>query len=276
MSPLRIALAFGCAAIALAPCAARADVSTDDPAHLHLYHDAHLGPVSPEARRAVAKVVSSCVYSPMSRIGPSPRDRARCDQATAEATKLGSDGARASLAALERRDVPPTARMHLYEVVGQSGDTALAEPLAKALDRVSPQVFMFDESWAIENGLRRLTFADVGEHAPWHVPAGEQTPRAHADGWRRFVEQHRGKSHEELRAERMASARAEKADADAERAYLAADFLVGQPDGVEEGRQALAALLTRDDLPRGADRAVKNLLGASAPRQAQQAARSRS
>jgi hypothetical protein len=259
MSPLRIALAFGCAALAAAP-VARGDASTDDNTHLHLYHDARLGPVSQEARKAVAQIALACSYSPLSRIGPSPRERQLCDKATTQASALGADAARASLQALERADTPTGARYRLYDVVAQSGDPALAEPLATAIDRVKTQAFLFDESFAIEHTLQKITYASVGDRAPWVPLQPDGAQRDRAEAWRRFVAQHRGQSREQLRAERLADARAHKSDGDAARAYFAASFLAAQPDARDEGRAALTALLGRGDLPRGAQSSVRSVL----------------
>jgi hypothetical protein len=261
MTPLRSALAFACATLAAAP-AVFADASAEDAKHLHLYQDVKLGPVSPEARRAVQDVVKSCAYSMMARVGPSPRDRARCDNAAAQAAKV--DGAaRASLLALELADTPGTARFRLYDVVAKSGDLALAEPLARALARVDQahaQTMMLDDSFPIGHTLAALTYASIGERAPWQRYERPNL-RQRSDEWTAFLAARRGWSRDQLKAERVSDARAHRADADQTRAYFAASFLAGQPDTRAEGKEALERLLARDDLPANAKSSVRSVLG---------------
>lgn len=267
MTSWKSALAFACAALTAAP-AAYADASTDDAHHMHLYHDVKLGPVSPEARRAVREVIQSCAFSMMARIGPSPRDRARCDHAAEQASKL-PDAARASLLALESTETGNTARYRLYDVVARSGDLELAEPLAKAFGRLrQDRMFMMgDEAYPIEHTLAALTYAQVDERAPWE--RHERTNRERSDEWTAFLAAHRGQTREQLRAARESDARAHAADRDAGRAYFAAGFLASQPDTRAEGRTALEQLLARADLPPAARATIQSAIGSvAAPPQA--------
>ncbi len=243
MSPIRIAAFF---AVAAASVAARADTAPGDPSTT-LYGDARLtyqhDPAP--ARAAARKVAESCAYSPFARIGPSAEQRRRCKAASDGAVAVGPDASRALLETLDDPGTPRTAAFAMYDLVGRIGDAAVAEPLVRALERIASGRFAARrfEVGAVAAALATLTYASVGERAPWAATRFDDGESARA--WRAWLAAHRGADRAAWREERIADARTHAADPSLERAYLAAAFLAGRAETRGEGVDALRKLLRR-------------------------------
>jgi hypothetical protein len=198
------------------------------------------------ARAAVGKVVGECKFSPYSRIGPSPSQRARCNQAVEAAIAHGPDGALAALEALDRKRGADFRPNRVYDVVARVGDAATIAPLVAALEKIArTRPARSFEASAIVHTLESVSYAQVATTAPWDA-AGD--PVEQAVRWRTWLDAHRGRTRAQLLDERIADARAHKLDADSGTSFVAANFLAHQPLTAVEGRDALRALAARAGL----------------------------
>jgi hypothetical protein len=193
--------------------------------------------VEDKAKAEVARVAKDCNYSEMSRIGPRPEQVARCNAAEEKLIALGSNGARAAIAAIDDESTRYNVRWRLYDVIARSADLAFVEPLVVALEREEARglgnVRHFERQ-AIAQALETLTYAEL-----------KGTP---AIQWREWANAHRGQAREQLYAERVAGARTDIAGGTVEQATVSARFLAMQPPTRGEGVRALKALLARPDL----------------------------
>jgi hypothetical protein len=222
--------------------------------------------LDPKARAAVGKVVEECAYSMFSRIGPMPGQVAKCNAAEERAISLGVPAARAAVARLDE-SISDGARGRLYDIVARAGDVTFIEPLVVALERSSDKPMPFMRSMdrhSLNAALSRITFAGVGERAPW---VSDAKP---ADGpaWRAWLNAHRNQSRDQLLADRVARSRANAAAPGVEPAFLASQFLSQQPATRGEGLAALQALLGRPSLGREERTTIQSAIQRVAPPQA--------
>ena len=145
---------------------------------IRLYDPVDPGLVRKDAEAKVVDMSSICGRNDMSRLGPSPAQRQRCDDAVKKVSALGKAGAYAALAHLD--DDRIFGRHNLYVVIGKSGALELVEPLVRALDREAAleQGERHYEVSSIVHALTGLTYA-----APKGTPAIQ---------WRKWADEHRG------------------------------------------------------------------------------------
>jgi hypothetical protein len=182
----------------------------------------------------------------MLRSGPRPEDVARCNRAEKGAIALGKASAQAALAALDLREQNYGAESRLYDVVARVGDIGVVELLVHALEILArPEgESRRPDAMAIEPVLQKLTFAAIGEKLPWEVnllPDLNVQSRA----WRSWLAEHASMDRDELLAERLVEERPHLADANVERAFRAATFLLDQPVSRDEGLAAMSVLAAR-------------------------------
>ncbi|MSP60434.1 MAG: hypothetical protein EXR72_08840 [Myxococcales bacterium] len=217
-------------------------------------------PEDAKARQAVEKLARECTYSMYSRIGPSPEVVERCDRAEKNAISRGPDAARAALVLLDRASTGMTVRWRLYDVVARAGDIALLAPLVAGLERAArPDAGpRSDDRHLIGTVLQRISYASVGERAPWVQGDGEVAPAE----WRSWLDRNQGKARSQLLAERIGAARSQVAVPDLAAAFTGARFLAELPATQEEGRAALQGLLARPDLEPRQSNSIQHALDA--------------
>ena len=107
----------------------------------------------------------------MSRIGPSPAQRASCDKAVVAALAQPNI-AYAVLARLDQEHELMTVGWRLYDVLARTGDLSVLEKLVVALERIDQRGHNTDrgnDKNLIANTLKRLTYADPkgSPHLAW-------------------------------------------------------------------------------------------------------------
>ncbi len=145
---------------------------------LRLYDPVDPSLVRKDAEAKVLDMSDVCAGNDMRRIGPSPAQQKRCDDAVQKVSALGKVGAYAALAHLD--DDRRFGRRNLYEVIGNSDAFELVEPLVRALEReaVLEKGERHYEVNSIVYALTALTYA-----APKGTPSIE---------WRKWADAHRG------------------------------------------------------------------------------------
>jgi hypothetical protein len=239
--------------VAVAVVLASAGAAQAEDLRVHrVFGDAGLGSPDSAMVAETAAVEKDCAFNVMSRRGPDPEDVAVCEVAAAKLMKRGAAAAPAILASLDKPSVGYHAKQRLYEVLAQTHDTRMVEPLLRAMARIAsgridvrePEIRMIDRA------LAELTRAPVTDEIPWlrgtahsdHYRAIQRT-----FDWRLWHEDHRGVSHQKLAADRLADARAHADDANTARAFGAVGYLLHYEP--TEGYGAAQALLDRGDVP---------------------------
>src|SRR5262249_23023402 len=140
---------------------------------------------APAARDAVTAIGRSCTFSEFSRVGPSPAVRRRCDEVMKKAIALGPPAAQAALVAMNGEVTGFTPRARLFDLVSRVGDVSLAPVLVGGLSspEADAQVRVF-----IEEALRKLTYAHIGEPTPWNAEelGAHRTAAVASVEWRAF------------------------------------------------------------------------------------------
>lgn len=188
--------------------------------------------VDKAALERIAKVDKACTVSMMSRIGPTPQQRAQCDAAVVAALETPREIAHAALYYLDQHS--PQIMFNswrIYDVVGRSQQLDLAEKLVVALERIeagSVAQQRTHERAAIASTLQRLTFAE---------PKG--TP---AIAWREWLTQHKHETRPQLLAAHVVRLRGILANpaTDESTLLLTLEFLANEPTTRDEGLRAIA------------------------------------
>lgn len=228
-----------------------------------VFGDAKVGSADSGALSEAAAVEKACAFNVMSRRGPDPEDMAACEAASARLMKRGVAAAPAIFASLDKDKVSYHAKQRLYNLLAQTHDTQLVEPLIRGMARIASRKLDARE-WEtdmIHRTLGELSRAPVSERAPW-AQVTRRSPQAQsisqAIDWRLWHEEHRGVSHDKLAADRLADARAHAADKDNARAYGAVSYLLEHEP--KEGLAAAQALRDRGALPDEGLRALEYLM----------------
>jgi hypothetical protein len=211
------------------------------------------------ARTALAEMVRRCEFSEMSRSGPLPGQVAGCERSEHQAIGVGADVVPDALRMLNADDLGYGVRSRVYDLLARVGDLRALHPLVEALAKIAAGE---NEGGAdqdfIAQTLARLSYAKVGERAPWSQD--DEDPKGVAAEWRSWLKEHSGMSRAELLRERVTDARAHVADGDAGAAFVAARSLLQQPATRGEGLVALRSLLHRPNLPENAVDAIHELV----------------
>ena len=250
MRLIRFAVLLSLGSSLCLPAAARAD---DKKVRLYaeLAHGEKPVAANPNLDRALSQVLKSCWYSEYSRGGPPRRDVVKCNQAEKRLIAFGVAAANAGLAALDREETGAALRERLYDVAARNGDLSTVKALGTALERLgkAPRADIKTadrqgEGLEIESTLARLTFANIGERAPWE---GEITWNAipAAAPWQAWIAGHENSPPSAWLADRITEARAHAADSDLRTAFIAARFLAMHGATQKEGIAALKAVLHR-------------------------------
>jgi hypothetical protein len=170
--------------------------------------------------------------------------------------------AAAALKALDDSEYPFEMSFRMYGIVGRAGDLTMVEPLVAAIEKMESVRSRRIELPTLESALSDLTYAPIGQRAPWQdwEEPSRKRVATEAAAWRSFMTAHPTLDRAALLAERLTDARAHLDDADVNRAYFAALFLTKSPDTQEEGRKALQALVERKRLPPGAREEIREVL----------------
>jgi hypothetical protein len=216
------------------------------------------GPVR-AGRFEVGLVEKHCSFQMMSRMGPDPKEVAACDASVARLSARGASAVPAILASLDSEGTSHSARERLYAALAKSGDPAVAAKMIDAMakvaqNRVERRAY---EAVQMEEVAKTILRAAPSERAPWvrdvadpYVAITDQVI-----AWRVHQRDNAGKSLDDVAAERLAKARAEKADPDAQKAFLAVRHLI-EVDPVE-GRAAAEALELRYPKEEGVEDSVR-------------------
>lgn len=192
------------------------------------------------ALERIAQIDKACTVSMMSRIGPTPQQRAQCNAAVVAALENPREAAHAALYYLDQPS--PSHRINewrIYDVVARSQQLELAEKLVVALERIEARDSAsrrMDEQSAITNTLHALTFAE---------PKG--TP---AIAWREWLTEHKHETRPQLLAAHVVRLRAIVANPATEAPILTStlEFLANEPTTRDEGLRAIADRDTRKRL----------------------------
>lgn len=190
--------------------------------------------VSKEAQEAIQAVEQKCTVSMMSRIGPSPAQRAACDKAVVAA--LGKpDIAYAALQRLDREHSKMTVGWRMYDVIVRAGDLSVLEKLVVALERIDQHGDNTDrgnDKNQIAAALKRLTYAD---------PKG--SPHL---AWREWKTAHPNVTRAQLLASKVTEMKQVLASAGHTDDHVdAITFLVQEPTTRDESRGTLDMLITQ-------------------------------
>ena len=223
---------------------------------------ASLGAADAEAMKALKKIEDLCVAFEMDRGGPTRAERRRCDDVYKKAVALGPRAAVAALKSLDRSEHPEELAFRCYGIAGKTGDLSLIEPLVAGIEKMQSAKTRRWELFNLQAALADLTFARIGQRAPWQeyqeVTRGVVT--AAAGAWRSWLAAHPSPTRESLLAEGIADARNHVGDPDLTRAWFAATFLAERAEFRSEGRKALEALLGRKHLPMGSREELREAL----------------
>ncbi len=192
-----------------------------------------------EAKVAVRKVVRACGEEADSRMGPSPLDIRRCNDAVGKALPHGVRAATAALAAIDRigeSDDGRAAVGRLYDLVARSGDLKFLEPLVGALER--EQKNHHDDAVSDRSDIT-LTLSMLTYAEPKGAPAA---------AWRTWLSAHPNPIRAALLAERLTQIEAQLARGDFDELITAARFLGTQPGGATRARGILDGLAARPAL----------------------------
>jgi hypothetical protein len=204
---------------------------------------------SPRTLAAIERVVRQCSFSEMERAGPSPAEEQRCESAEKQLVAMGKAAVRPVLASLDREDLVPGARAHLYDTVTRIGDPGAVAIFITALDRLAAPEGE-ERRWEteyVEVALQQLTFARLGQPLPWEGQEARE-PAVAARDWKRWLASHSGLDVEQLLTERLDADRPHLNDEDTWHALWYASFFAEHAASREEGIAALKALLERKDL----------------------------
>ena len=188
--------------------------------------------VDKAALERIATVERACTVSMMSRIGPTPQQRAQCDAAIVAALEKPREAAHAALYFL---DQPSPNRFsntwRMYDVIARSQQLDLTEKLVVALERIEAgrvEQPRTHERTAIASTLQRLTFAD---------PKG--TP---AIAWREWLTEHKHETRPQLLAAHVVRLRRLLTNPSTEQSILTStlEFLANEPTTRDEGLRAIA------------------------------------
>lgn len=204
---------------------------------------------SPRMLAAIDRVAKRCGYSEMERAGPSPWEEKNCERAEAALVALGDKAVGPVFASLDREDLMPSARAHLYDAITRVGDRGAVDILVSALERLATPDGE-ERSWEteyVETALRQLTFAKVGEGAPWESRESRE-PKVAVREWKAWLARHQGLDPDQLLTERLNADRQHLHDPDAWHAFWYASFFAEHAASREEGVLALKEILSRKDL----------------------------
>jgi hypothetical protein len=240
--PAIVALALGLSVSG----GAQAEVHRPPPRFPRIFSAAE---ASPRMLAAIDRVARRCGYSEMERAGPSPWEEKNCERAEAALVALGETAVGPIFASLDREDLTPSARAHLYDAIARVGDRRAVDILVSALERLATPDGD-ERSWEteyVETALRQLTFAKVGEGAPWESRESRD-PKVAVREWKAWLAHHQGLSADQLLTERLDADRRHLRDPDAWHAFWYASFFAEHAASREEGIAALKELLSRKDL----------------------------
>jgi hypothetical protein len=204
---------------------------------------------SPRVLAAIQRVARSCNFSEMERSGPSPAEEQRCERAETALVALGTATVAPVFASLDREDLGPSARAHLYDTVVKVGDRGAVDILVRAIEHLATpdgQERRWESEYA-EVALRQLTFAKIGQEAPWESP-DQREPQVAAREWRAWLGSHAELDAEKLLTERLDADRAHLHDTDWWHAFSYASFFAERMASREEGIAAMNELLARTDI----------------------------
>jgi hypothetical protein len=204
---------------------------------------------NPRTLAAIQRVARQCGFSEMERSGPSPAEEQRCERAETGLVALGAAAVGPVFASLDREDLMPSARAHLYDTIARVGDRHAVEILVSALERLAKPDGE-ERRWEtdyVEIALQQLTFAKVGQGPPWEVQDSRE-PKVAAREWKAWLARHPGLDADQLLTERLDADRAHLHDADVWHAFWYASFFAEHAASREEGISALKDLLVRKDL----------------------------
>jgi hypothetical protein len=237
------------AAFAFGLCAsgrALAEEHRPPPKFPHLFSAAE---ATPRMLAAIERVARKCDFSEMERAGPSPAEEKRCESAENQLVALGPAVVAPVFASLDREDLGPSARAHLYDSITRVGDRSAVAILISALDRLATPAGE-ERGWEteyVEIALQQLTFAKVGQGAPWEVQESRE-PKVAAREWKAWLARHPGLEVDRMLGARLDADRVHLNDPDAWHAFWYASFFAEHAASREEGISALKALLERKDL----------------------------
>jgi hypothetical protein len=237
------------AALVFSLCAsgrALAEEHRPPPKFPHIFSTAE---ASPRMLAAIERVTRQCGFSEMERAGPSPAEEKRCEGAESQLVALGPAVVAPVFASLDREDLGPSTRAHLYDSITRVGDRSAVAILISALDRLATPDGE-ERGWEteyVEIALQQLTFAKVGQGAPWEVQ-DSRNPKVAAREWKAWLARHPGLDVEKMLTERLDADRAHLKDADPWHAFWYASFFAEHAASREEGISALNELLARKDI----------------------------
>jgi hypothetical protein len=202
---------------------------------MRLYDSLDRQGISDEVRERVRAMAETCEEGSMSRIGPSPKERARCEANQRKVMALGPTAARAALAYVD--DAKFGARYSLYDVIARNGGVELVEPMVRALEAEAGE--STDNVRHYEVGMIARTLSVITYAAPKGTPSIQ---------WRKWADAHRGVERSALLRERLRQANEEVNSPELATRIEAAAFLAEQDGSRGLGKRVLDELSARKDL----------------------------